>query len=146
MELNFDNQQIDKAIRENSKRSPMILDLANTASWIPEEKLFYAREFKNKIELARTKTPLTSVLPSVIVVFKKDNLKEPKFRLSFLGILLSLLLVTLFLFIIIKKIVDPNFQGDLVFSLFLLLLFGSLLFIEFMLTKKVLNKLKNRII
>ena len=146
MDFDFPNEKIDKAIRVNSKRSPMILDLLNTSSWIPDEKLFAAREFKNRIELARLKTPLTAMLPSLIVVFRKDNLQKPKLRFSFFGFFLAIILICMVLFAVVKRIIDSNFQGNIAFAIFLLLFFAILAFVEYSLTKNVLNKLKNRII
>ena len=74
MKLDFESSKIDEAIRKNSKRSSMILDLSNNISWTSEEKIFLGRESKNKIELTRIKTPLTGILPTLIIVFKKDNI------------------------------------------------------------------------
>ena len=123
MNLNFSSAEIDEAVRKNSKRSSMILDLANTASLATDGKLFYGREFKNRIEVARIKTPITSILPILIIVFKKNDLQHPKLRLSFLGYFWFSILTLLFLWAIIKKIIDPDFPGDLELAIFSVLFF-----------------------
>ncbi|MBF6610732.1 MAG: hypothetical protein ITF99_06260 [Chryseobacterium sp.] len=143
MNLKFSDEEIDSAIRKNSRSSSMILDLKNTASWIPDEKLFYARENKNKIELARIKTPFTALLPTIIIIFKKDDLQKPRLRLSFFGYLLFSLLLIMVLYILLKKVFD-DFEGDIFSATFILLFFLSLLFCEFLLTKKTYNKLERR--
>ncbi|MDR4893465.1 MULTISPECIES: hypothetical protein [unclassified Chryseobacterium] len=145
MNLNFSSAEIDEAVRKNSKRSSMILDLANTASLATDGKLFYGREFKNRIEVARIKTPITSILPILIIVFKKNDLQHPKLRLSFLGYFWFSILTLLFLWAIIKKIIDPDFPGDLELVIFSVLFFYSLFAIEFYFTKKVFERLKLRI-
>ncbi|MBB6331824.1 hypothetical protein HNP24_002774 [Chryseobacterium sediminis] len=145
MNLNFSSAKIDEAVRQNSKRSSMILDLANTASLHTDGKLFFGREFKNRIELARIKTPITSILPTFIIVFKKNNLQNPKLRLSFLGYFWFSILTLIFLLAIIKKIIDPDFQGDLGLAIFSVLFFYSLFAIELYFTKKIFERLKLRI-
>ncbi|GEN72939.1 hypothetical protein [Chryseobacterium lathyri] len=145
MNLNFRNTKIDEAIRENSKRSSMILDLVNTTSWITDEKLFFGREFKNRLEVTRIKTPFTTILPTLIIVFKKKDLQNPKLRLSFFGYAWFSILLLIFLFVIIKKIIDPDFQGDLAFTILLVSFFFLLFAIEFYITKKTFNRLKLRI-
>lgn len=145
MKLNFSSEKIDEAIRQKSKNSPLILDLANTTSWITDEKLFFGRESEDKIELGRTKTPFTAILPTLIIVFKKNNLQSPKIRLSIFGYLLLSVLAAAFIFVIVKKIADSTFEGDLLFAMFLLLFFMFLIGIEFYLTIKSLKKLKQRI-
>jgi hypothetical protein len=145
MNLNFSSTKIDEAVRKNSKRSSMILDLANTASLATDGKLFYGREFKNRIEVARIKTPITSILPILIIVFKKNDLQNPKLRLSFLGYFWFSILTLLFLWAIIKKIIDPDFPGDLELAIFSVLFFYSLFAIEFYFTKKAFERLKLRI-
>ena len=145
MNLNFSPAKIDEAIRKNSKRSSMILDLANTSSYTNDGKLFYGREFKNRIEVTRIKTLFSKILPTLIIVFKKNDLQNPKLRLSFFGYIWFSILSLLFLFTIIKKIIDPYLQGDLAFAILLVAFFYSLFGIEFYLTRKVFNRLKLRI-
>lgn len=145
MNLNFSNTKIDEAIRENTKRSSMILDLANTASLTADGKLFFGREFKNRIEVTRIKTYFSIVLPTLIIVFKRNDLQNPKLRLSFFGYIWFTLLLMIFLFAIIKKIINPDFQGDITFILLLASFFYSLLAIEFYFTQKKFNRFKLRI-
>jgi hypothetical protein len=145
IKLNHSNEKINEAIRQNSKKSSLILDLANTTSWITDEKLFFGRESKDKIELGRTKTPFTAILPTLIIVFKKNNLQSPKLRLSIFGYLLFSVLLAAFLFVMVKKIVDSTFEGDLLFAMFLLLFFLCLVGVEFYLTMASFKKLKQRI-
>ncbi|WP_146212892.1 hypothetical protein [Chryseobacterium sp. CBTAP 102] len=145
MNLNFSPAKIDEAIRKNSKRSSMILDLANTSSYTSDGKLFYGREFKNRIEVTRIKTLFSKVLPTLIIVFKKNDFQNPNLRLSFFGYIWFSILLFIFLFAFIKKIIDPDFQGDLVLVALLTAFFYSLFGIEFYLTKKVFNRLKLRI-
>lgn len=145
MHLNFSDNKIDEAIRKNSKRSSMILDLANTTSLTNDGKLFFGREFKNRIEVTRIKTPFLAILPILIIVFKKNNLQNPKLRLSILGYVWFSILSLIFVFAILKKIIDPDFQGDLSLAIFSVLFFYALFAIEFYFTKKTFNRLKLRI-
>ncbi|WP_276965538.1 hypothetical protein [Chryseobacterium sp.] len=103
MNLNFSPAKIDEAIRKNSKRSSMILDLANTSSYTSDGKLFYGREFKNRIEVTRIKTLFSKVLPTLIIVFKKNDFQNPNLRLSFFGYIWFSILLFIFLFAFIKK-------------------------------------------
>ncbi|MFS4430428.1 hypothetical protein [Chryseobacterium sp. S90] len=123
----------------------MILDLANTASLASDGKLFYGREFKNRIEVTRIKTPFLTILPILIIVFKKNNLQNPRLRLSFFGYIWFSILTLIFLLTIIKKIIDTDFQGDLGLVIFSVLFFYSLFAIELYFTKKVFERLKLRI-
>ncbi len=134
MKLDFESSKIDEAIRKNSKRSSMILDLSNNISWTSEEKIFLGRESKNKIELTRIKTPLTGILPTLIIVFKKDNIQNPKLRLSILAFLLYTILLVLISLLIFKKLTDLNFRVDFLFVSFLAIFFASLVLIEFFFT------------
>jgi len=145
MNLNFSSTKIEEAVRQNSKRSSMILDLANTASLASDGKLFYGREFKNRIEVTRIKTPFLTILPILIIVFKKNNLQNPRLRLSFFGYIWFSILTLIFLLTIIKKIIDTDFQGDLGLVIFSVLFFYSLFAIELYFTKKVFERLKLRI-
>ena len=142
MNINFNAENIEEVIRQYSKKKLVPLDIANTLSWMTEkDKLFYAKESKNKIEISRIKTPFTALLPNIIIAFKKDDFQHPKFRLSIWGYLLMLLLTALFLFTIIKTLTDKNFEGDIIFALFLLLSFLILCSIEYAFTKRVIQKL-----
>ncbi|WP_414844221.1 hypothetical protein [Chryseobacterium sp. IT-36CA2] len=123
----------------------MILDLANTASLTSDGKLFYGREFKNRIEVTRIKTPFLTILPTLIIVFKKNNLQNPRLRLSFFGYIWFSILLLLFLLSIIKKIIEPDFQGDIALVILSVLFFYSLFAIEFYFTRKTFNRLKLRI-
>ncbi|WP_318846470.1 hypothetical protein [Chryseobacterium sp. JV558] len=145
MNLDFSSTKIEEAVRQNSKRSSMILDLANTASLASDGKLFYGREFKNRIEVTRIKTPFLTILPILIIIFKKNDLQNPRLRLSFFGYIWFSILLLLFLFSIIKKIIEPDFQGDLVLVILSVLFFYSLFAIEFYFTKKAFNRLRLRI-
>ena len=145
MKLDFEDSKIDEAIRKNSKRSSMILDLSNNISWTNEEKIFFGRESKNKIELTRIKTPLTGILPNLIIVFKKDKIQNPKLRLSILAFLLYTILLVFFSLLIFKKLTDSNFQVDFLFATFLVVFFGSLLMIEYLFTIRLIKKFKKRI-
>ncbi|EQB92830.1 hypothetical protein C874_18115 [Elizabethkingia anophelis 502] len=51
----------------------------------------------------------------------------------------------MFLFFIIKKLTDEKFEGDIIFPVFLLLLFLVLFFIEHVFTKRTLQKLLKEI-
>ena len=146
MKLDFENSKIDEAIRKNSKRSSMILDLSNNISWTNEEKIFLGRESKNKIELTRIKNPLTGILPNLIIVFKKDNIQNPKLRLSILAFLLYTILLVFFSLLIFKKLTDSNFQVDLMFVAFLIVFLASLLIIEYFFTIRSIKKFKKRIL
>ena len=146
MKLDFENSKIDEAIRKNSKRSSMILDLSNNISWTNEEKIFLGRESKNKIELTRIKTPLTGILPNLIIVFKKDNIQNPKLRLSILAFILYTILLVFFSLLIFKKLTDSNFQVDLMFVAFLVVFLASLLMIEYFFTIRSIKKFKKRIL
>jgi hypothetical protein len=145
MNLNFSTAKIEEAVRQNSKRSSMILDLANTASLASDGKLFYGREFKNRIEVTRIKTPFLTILPILIIVFKKNDLQNPRLRLSFFGYIWFSILTLIFSLAIIKKIIDPDFQGDIGLAIFSVLFFYSLFAIELYFTKKVFERLKLRI-
>ncbi|WP_309435884.1 hypothetical protein [Chryseobacterium sp.] len=123
----------------------MILDLANTASLASDGKLFYGREFKNRIEVTRIKTPFLTILPILIIVFKKNDLQNPRLRLSFFGYIWFSILTLIFSLAIIKKIIDPDFQGDIGLAIFSVLFFYSLFAIELYFTKKVFERLKLRI-
>lgn len=145
MNLNFSSTKIEEAVRQNSKRCSMILDLANTASLASDGKLFYGREFKNRIEVTRIKTPFLTILPILIIVFKKNNLQNPRLRLSFFGYIWFSILTLIFLLTIIKNIIDTDFQGDLGLVIFSVLFFYSLFAIELYFTKKGFERLKLRI-
>ncbi|WP_139173959.1 MULTISPECIES: hypothetical protein [Elizabethkingia] len=107
--------------------------------------MFYAKESKNKIEISRIKTPFAALLPNIIIAFKKNNFQNPKIRLSIWGYLLTFLLAAMFLFTIIKNLTDEKFEGDIIFPMFLLLLFLVLFFIEYTFTKRTLQKLLKEI-
>lgn len=142
MNLNFDGNKIEETVRLYSKKKSMVLDLVNTTSWLTEkDKLFYGRESKNKVEITRMKTPFTGLLPNLIIVFKKGDFQNPKIRLTIFGYLLFSILTLLFLFVATNKILNSEFEGDLVFSIFLLIAFLIVLLIEFILTKRAISQL-----
>jgi hypothetical protein len=144
MKLNYNKEKIEHAIRENSKKSFMILDLVNSVSWVTEEKLFIGKETKNKIEITRIKKPLASLLPNLIIVFKKGNMQNPKIRLTIFGYALIAILHFAFFFVLIKKILDSSYKGDGVFAGFILFIFIGLFGLEYFFTKRSFHQLKKK--
>lgn len=146
LNLNFEGAKIENAVRNSSKKKTIILDLADTTSWHREEdKLFYGRETKKKLEISRIKPPIGRFLPNLIIKFNKTDFQNPTIRLGFFGYFFMVFLMILFIALIIRIILDKSFNEDVIYMIVITLLSAGLFFIEYSLTKLTLNKLIKRI-
>lgn len=146
LNLNFEGAKIESAVRNSSKKKTIILDLADTTAWHREEdKLFYGRETKKKLEISRIKPPIGRFLPNLIIKFNKTDFQNPTIRLGFFGYFFMVFLMILFIALIVRIILDKSFNEDVIYMIVITLLSTGLFFIEYSLTKLTLNKLIKRI-
>ena len=133
---------IEKLIREKSLRRNLLIDITNSSNYSSEEnKHFFAKESSKIISLVRIRSVFERILPRIIIVFEKYNFEKYRLRLSILSIaLFSFLLLALFINIYYISTGEKGFT-DVVLLTAVLILYIIFFFLEYYLTKRILNSI-----
>ena len=142
---NFENKNIEKGIRQFTKKRRFALDTLPVASYgfIGDKEYFIGVENDTAVEITRIKTPFEFFFPKVIAQFSKKDFSVYRLRLGFLHLAI---LLFLFIFLVLPTTLsflnNPVFTEDLLF-LPLFFAYCGLIFFETWVTNYKIRKALN---
>lgn len=134
------SEEIEENIRQSSLKRHTSLDLKRSAAYVAsKDKVFLGYENESKISLLRISAPFEFFLPKLVATFTKNDFQKYRLRLHLPSLMLFLFL-TVILILKLYSSVSSGSYNELKSILIFNLIFYCLLFIEYKLVLKTINR------